>query len=204
MTFSGLAQLKEGKVTYGMVFSSDKPDMELAIGMMEGSKMVLEFMPGKSRSDVSMGVMGTFVTIVDAKAKKALSLMDVMGTKYAVRSELEKSKMAPDEKDYKVEITSETKVIQGYTCTKAIMTADDGTIMTIWFTKDIVVHTGGLQYYKKEMPGFPLAMSMNEDEMVIEITASEILTKVNQNDLSMKIPEGYTEMTEEEFENLGK
>jgi GLPGLI family protein len=210
MTFAGFAQLTQGKINYDMTFSSDNPDMAMAIGMMQGSKMSLAFMPGKSRSDVSMGTMGTMVTIADDKSKKALMLMDMMGMKYAMEMDLGKAEKEAeaDTPDYKVEITKETKDILGYKCTKAIMTpqeadAEGGTI-TMWFTKDINATTTGQNYYNQDMPGFPMSFSIAQGEMLIDMTVTEIDKKVDKNVFKMTIPEGYEVKTEEEMMMMGQ
>ena len=45
-----VAQTK-GQISYSMDFSSDNPDMAMALPMMQGSTMELYFMPGKSKVD---------------------------------------------------------------------------------------------------------------------------------------------------------
>ncbi len=189
-----------------MTFSSDNPDMGMAIGMMEGSKMSIEFAPGKSRSEVTMGTMGLMTTIVDEKSDKSLVLMDMMGMKYAVTGNLKEveKKEAAKKPDYKVEITKDTKTIAGYTCTKAIMTGDNGSIIDVWFTKEIEAFTAGQTYYNSDMPGFPMSFKMNEEDMVIEMTVTEISKKVNKTNFSMTVPEGYEVKTQEEMEMMGK
>lgn len=207
MTFAGFAQLKEGKINYDMTFSSDNPEMAMGIAMMQGSKMSLFFMPGKSRSDVSMGTMGTMVTIADQKTDKGLMLMDMMGMKYAMEMDLDKEEdNASEAPDYKVEITSETKEILGYKCTKAIMTSDDAETgpITMWFTKDIAANTTGQNYFNSEMPGFPMSFQISQSEMTIDMTVTSIEKKVDKKVFSMEIPEGYEVKTEEEMMMMGQ
>ena len=76
-----IAQMTEGTITYDMTFSSDNPDMAMGVSMMQGSKMIMSFMPDKSHSEVSMGTLGAMTTVSDAKQKKSLMLMDMMGRK---------------------------------------------------------------------------------------------------------------------------
>jgi GLPGLI family protein len=206
MAFAGFAQMKEGKITYDMVFSSDNPDMAMAIGMMQGSKMTMEFIPGKTRSEVSMGTMGTMVTIADEKKEKALMLMDMMGMKYAMESDLKESieKTTSDNPDYKVEITNETKEIMGYKCTKAIMTGEDGSTIIAWYTKDITVYTAGQTYYNSDMPGFPMSFTLTQNEMTIEMTVTGLEKKADKSHFSMEVPEGYELKTEEELMMMGQ
>lgn len=203
LTVVSFAQMKQGKITYDMAFSSDNPEMAMGISMMSGSKMSMSFMPGKSRSEVSMGMMGTMTTISDEKSKKILSLTDMMGMKYAMESTLEDAKATEGEQPKpKVEITSETKDIMGYKCTKAIMTTDtpEGSQeMTMWFTKDITAFTGGQQYYNEDMPGFPMQISLSREGMNVDMTVTAIEKKVDKKVFDMKIPEGYPVKTQEEL-----
>jgi GLPGLI family protein len=206
MTCAGLAQVKEGKITYDMTFTSDNPDMAMAIGAMQGSKMILSFAPGKSRSEVSMGTMGTMVTIADEKAKKTLALVDMMGMKYAIQSDADAADKEPEtaEPSYNVEITNETKMIMGYKCTKAIMTSEDAGVITVWFTKEINAYTGGQRYYTSDMPGFPMALSMSQNEMVVDMTAVNVEKKADKALFDMKVPEGYEVKTAEEMQMMGQ
>jgi GLPGLI family protein len=204
MTFAGFAQMKEGKITYDMTFSSDNPDMAMGVAMMQGSKMIMEFMPGKSRSEVSMGTMGTMVTVADEKADKALMLMNMMGMKYAVETKISDAKKEEGEKpNYKVEITNETKEIMGYKCTKAIMTSDEGT-MVMWFTKEITAYTSGQNYYNDQMPGFPMSFTMQQSEMNIDMTVTGLEKKVDKKAFDMSVPEGYEVKTAEELQMMGR
>jgi len=206
LTVAGFAQMKKGTITYDMTFSSDNPDMAMAIGMMQGSKMTLSFMPGKSRSEVTMGTMGTMTTISDEKSKKILMLMDMMGMKYAINSDIEKKEEGnADNPDYKVEITEETKEILGYKCKKAILTnPEDGSVITMWFTNDIVAYTDGHNYYNSDMPGFPMAITMNESEMSIDMTVTGVNKKVNKKVFDMTVPDGYEVKTQEELMMMGQ
>jgi len=198
MSVVSFAQMTEGKISYSMEFSSDNPDMAMGIAMMQGSKMDMHFAPGKSRTEVSMGSLGTMTTISDEKTKKVLSLMNMMGQKTAIESTTDVK--PEDVANYEVEITNETKEIMGYKCTKALMTTEDGTIMTVWFTKDIVATTKGQTYYNSQMPGFPMAFNVNQGGMNIQMTVTGIEKKAPAKSLfETKVPDGYTVQSMEDL-----
>lgn len=201
LSLSAVAQLKKGVVSYDMTFSSDNPEMAMVSTMMAGSKMVMSFMPGKSRADISMGMMGNMSSISDSKKSKSLGLVDMMGMKYATETNLDANTSA-DETTQNVEITSETKDILGYKCTKALIT-NEGGLITIWFTKDIEAYTKGQQYYNSKIPGFPLSMLVSQNDMNIEMIATSVEKTVSKNAFSMKIPEGYELKSEEELKMMG-
>ncbi|ASS50356.1 MAG: hypothetical protein A3D31_12370 [Candidatus Fluviicola riflensis] len=200
-TLVSFAQMKKGAVTYDMNFSSDNPEMGMISSMMAGSKMTMYFTPGKSRTDVSMGMMGTTTTVSDQKAKKSVTWVDMMGTKYATETVLEENPPKPE--DQTVEITTETKEILGYVCTKALITSAEAGVMTVWFTKDIQAFTGGQNYYNSSIPGLPLSISMSTNEINIEMVATKVEKKVSKKLFSTKIPEGYEIKTAEELKEMG-
>ncbi|MES2556490.1 MAG: hypothetical protein V4604_10090 [Bacteroidota bacterium] len=200
-TLVSFAQMKKGAVTYDMNFSSSNPEMAMMSGMMAGSKMTMYFTAGKSRTDVSMGMMGTMITIADQKAKKSLALVDMMGMKYATETVLEDTPAKPE--DQTVEITTETKEILGYVCTKATISSAEAGVTTIWFTKDIQAFTNGQNYYNSSIPGFPLAMTVNTNDITIDMVATKVEKKVNKKLFGMKVPEGYEVKTAEELMEMG-
>lgn len=201
LSLTAVAQLKKGVVSYDMTFSSDKEEMAMVSSMMAGSKFKLSFIPGKSRADISMGMMGTMTTISDSKAKKSLTLSDMMGMKYAVESKLESTDSKPN--DQTIEITTETKTIAGYNCTKANVTTAEGSTMVIWFTKDIVAFTQGQNYMNSKIPGFPMEMTIFQDGLTIEFKATSVETTADKKLFKRTIPEGYEVKSEEEMKSMG-
>lgn len=201
LSLTAVAQLKKGVVSYDMTFSSDKEDMAMISTMMAGSKFKLSFIPGKSRADISMGMLGIVSTISDSKAKKSLTLTEMMGSKYAVESKLESTD--DNSSNQTVEITNETKTIAGYNCTKANVTTAEGNTMVIWFTKDIVAFTQGQNYMNSKVPGFPMEMIMVQDGLTIEFKATSVETKADKKLFKQTIPDGYDIKTEEELKSMG-
>ncbi|MCC6702796.1 MAG: DUF4412 domain-containing protein [Fluviicola sp.] len=201
LSLTAVAQLKKGVVSYDVTFSSDKEEMAMVSTMMAGSKMIMSFMPGKSRTDISMGMLGNVSTISDSKTKKTLTLTEMMGTKNAVESKIESTESKPN--DQTIEITNETKTIAGYNCTKANVTTADGNTLVIWFTKDIVAFTQGQNYMNSKIPGFPMEMTIVQDGLTIEFKATSVETKVDKKLFKQSIPEGYEIKTEEEMKSMG-
>jgi GLPGLI family protein len=204
LTITSFAQLTKGSVTYNMSFISDDPDMAMATAMMSGSKMILSFQPGASRADITMGSFGKISTVVDDKSKAYLMLMDMMGSKTAVKSTVDEMKaQAGEQPTYSVEKTSETKDVLGYKCTKAILRTDDGTELVGWYTPELSVSTSGQNYFNEQMPGFPLEFSTMAQGMTISMVASDISKSVDKSVFAMKIPEGYTEKSMDEMMMMG-
>ncbi|WP_430405858.1 hypothetical protein [Fluviicola sp.] len=194
-----------GQISYSMDFSSDNPDMAMAIPMMQGSTMELYFIPEKSKIDMTMGTFMKMNTVVDVKADKGLMLMEVMGNKSATEmKELSKADQAEKTDQPKVEVTSETKDIVGYKCTKTISRDADGNETIMWIATDLKASLKGHQQFgNSKLAGVPLEFSTVNNGMSIHFVATKFTKKVDKKIFSMAIPEGYTVVSEEDLKNMG-
>jgi len=198
------AQTK-GTITYKMDFSSDNPDMAMALPMMQGSTMEISFVPEKSRASVKMGMIMTMNTITDAKTKKGLLLMEMMGSKNATFIDLSK-----DDKDsqanYTVEKTApEFKNILGFKCKKFVLKDEAGSEFVIWATTDLKIPTKGIEQLSQfSVDGFPLEFTLDSNGMKAYFLATNFDKNVDESIFKMDVPEGYTVLTEEELENMGQ
>lgn len=203
---SANAQLTEGHVQYKIDMSSDNPDMEMAISMMQGSTLDLYFSGDKTRSEMSMGSMMKMVTVTDAKTEDMLMLMSGMMGNMAIKSNLKDLEEEQTEMpEYEVELTNETKTIEGYLCKKALVSDDEGNEMIFWITDEIEISKKGQSYLNDKVPGFPMEFELNQGEMVMSmlVTALDKKLKDAKNLFEMTIPEGYKEMTMEELKAMG-
>lgn len=206
VSFSTNAQLTEGHFTYSIELKSDNPDMQMAIGMMQGSSMDLFVMGPKTRVDMKMGTMMEISTITD-QSDKVLMLMGGMLGKNAIIttiSELEKNKA--DYIEPTLTLIDETKTINGFNCKKALLTDADGNESLFWYTEDIVVSKKGQSYLNTSVPGFPLEYSINVNGMTMSLNIKDIVKKLDKNqkkNFEIKIPEGYKEMRLDQLQGLG-
>lgn len=194
-----------GQISYSMDFSSDNPDMAMAIPMMQGSTMELYFMPEKSKIDMTMGTFMKMNTVVDVKADKGLMLMEVMGNKTATEmKDLSKAEKAEKTDEPKVEVTSETKDIVGYKCTKTISRDAEGNETIMWIATDLKASLKGHQQFgNSKLAGVPLEFSTVNNGMSIHFVATKFNKKVDKKIFSMAVPEGYTVVSEEDLKNMG-
>ena len=126
---TGSAQMTEGHITYSIEASTDNPEMQMAIAMLQGSTMDLYFKEKSTRSEMKMGTMMTITTITNEADGNVLMLMGGMMGNNAVRStmeELEVQKEEAEKPNYEVTLSDETKEIVGYTCKKATLVSEDG------------------------------------------------------------------------------
>jgi GLPGLI family protein len=190
-----------GQISFKMDFSSDNADLAT---MMNGSTMDLFFMPGKAKVEVKMGSMMEMTTVTDSKADKSLMLMSMMGSKMAMESKLSEA-----DKDAvaapKAKITTETKEIIGFKCTKAIVTTEDVKELIVWYTKEIKAGLAGLEQFTNiGVDGVPLEFSTEQSGMNITFVATKFEKKVDEKIFSLTVPEGYTVITPEELEKMGQ
>lgn len=194
-----------GQISYSMDFASDNPDMAMALPMMQGSTMELYFMPDKSKIEMTMGTFMKMNTVADVKANKGLMLMEIMGNKTA--TELTDLSKADKEKteEPKVEVTSETKDIVGYKCTKTIVRDADGNEAIMWIATDLKASLQGQQQFggSSKINGVPLEFSTVNNGMTIHFIATKFTKKVDKKAFAMAIPEGYTKVSEEDLKNMG-
>jgi hypothetical protein len=205
-----MAQLNEGHIKFEMEVSATNPEMEMAVGMMQGSTMNLFFSDQDLHSELSMGAMMTISTIVLGKSGDVMILMDGMMGKKAIPTTLEDVLKNTESKEISpmdLELLDETKEIAGYLCKKAVLTNEDGDEMVTWYTEEIKVNTQGQSYHNAEIPGFPLQFTQGANGLIMTITAIEIeegISKKEKKELfSSKVPDGYTEMTPEDLNKMG-
>lgn len=203
-TISQFSAQTKGKLTYTMDFSSDNPEMAMAVGMMEGSSLELSFIPEKTRASVQMGAFVKLNTITDSKAQKSLVLMDAMGSKTATFIDLKK--VAEKKTVFSsIKPTAETKTIAGLKCTKTLLKDEYGVDYTVWSTKDIKVSTKGIEQLNQfPVDGVPVEFTLNSNEMNIHFLTTKFEKVVDENQFGMDIPEGYKEISQEELEAMGQ
>lgn len=202
------AQLTSGHVAYDIEMSSDDPDMAMAVMMFSGSKMNLYFADDKARAELDMGAMLSMTTVVDSKTEEVLILFGGMMGEKAILTNSEE--IASDEEEVEeptIKLTKEKKVILGYNCKKAIITDADGNEMDYWYTEDIQTVSTDNKSATAKLPGLALEYSVDRDGMLMSFTATQVETSLDtatENEkLSLVIPDGYEEMTYEEFSSFG-
>lgn len=205
---SVVAQTTEGHVSYTITSSTNNPDMQMVIGMMDGSKMDIYFTPEATRTDVKMGLMMSVISITDLKTKEVVSLMDGMGSKFATKNTIPNMVENADTSKVEITYTEETKTILDLPCKKAIVKSEEGIETYFWFTESIKINVEGQNYFNSRVPGFPMEFEINNNGLTMKFTAASIekeLAKKSKSTLfDMTIPEGYEVKTTEELMQMGR
>lgn len=202
------AQLTSGHVAYDIEMSSDDPDMAMAVMMFSGSKMNLYFAEDKARAELDMGSMLSMTTVVDSKTDEVLILFGGMMGERAILTNSEEMEADQEEvEEPTIKLTNEKKEILGYTCKKAVIIDEDGNEMDYWYTEEIQTVATDNKAATAKLPGMALEYSMDRDGMLMSFTATKVEKSLNANTilekLTLEIPDGYEEMTYEEFTQLG-
>jgi GLPGLI family protein len=205
--FTLTAQQTEGHISYKIDVSTDNPDMQMAIGMMQGSTMDIYFKEKNTRAEMKMGSMMSVTTISNEDSGDILMLMSGMVGQNAIRTSMkEMEEKKSEQPKYDVTLVNETKEISGYTCKKAILTDEEGNESIFWYTEDIVVSKKGQSYLNEQVPGFPMQYDLNNGGLKMTMTVVTFDKKLDKKSSSlfeMKIPEGYKEMTMEDLQKMG-
>ena len=192
------AQTKTGAVTYEMTM----PDNEEMAAM--GTNTIKISFDEKS-SATQMDMMGGMISVktisVDKNnPKDTRMLMDMMGKKYEVTGESEgfgNSDVASLKDAESVTYDKKaTKEILGYTCYKALVTINGGTVNTFYITEAIAVQS--LPTDKLKLAGFPLEVEVNSENGKVLLVATAV-DKVPSASC-FTVPEGYKKVTQEELQ----
>ena len=206
-TFASIGQITEGKVIYEIDVTTDDPEMEMALSMMQGSTMAITFKDDNTRTEMNMGSMMSITTITKSDSDGALMLMSGMIGKKAVKTSLSELESAKDETpEFDLTLLDDTKEIEGYTCNKAILTTEDGIEAVFWYTKEIDVSKKGQSYLNEQVPGFPMEFEINQGPMKMAMLVTSFekgLGKKTKGLFDMEIPEGYDEITMEDLKTMG-
>jgi GLPGLI family protein len=194
-----LAQKKVSELTlvYDTEITTGSKDPKLA-DAFDGATTTIFIKGNESRSEM-VSALFTSTTIHDAKTGTAVVLREVSGQKLLIRL------TADDWKDKNKRYegitfrdTTGSKVIAGYNTTKAIATLPDGSTFIVYYTKDIIPENREYEYQFRSLAGLPLEYEMNQGNLKIKYTVSQInLNPVPAS--KFDIPKsGYREMTYQE------
>tara|TARA_R110002111_G_scaffold69047_1_gene111789 strand:+ start:77 stop:745 length:669 start_codon:yes stop_codon:yes gene_type:complete len=196
----------EATIEYKIEMSTDNPEVEAQLAMMEGSTMKMYMKDGNVRNETSMGAIIKTTNITNVDSKESLMLLDGMMGKYAAKMKMddlgEDAAEATEELD--IELVDETKEIAGYTCKKAIIYDAAGNENIFWYTEEIEAPKNGGKYMKEGIPGLALEFSVINPQFAMTFTATEFSKKVKnpKEKFDMSIPEGFTEKSMDDLQQM--
>lgn len=189
------AQDFEGTITYQMVYENLSPQIKPMAGMLPKSSTVnVKGELSKTTTPNAMG--GEINVIINSATGETLTLMDLVGQKYATKMTPENIK---DEDKPEIEYTEETKEILGYMCKKAIAIDKKGNEIEVYYTEEIDVKVSSSV---DGIKGFPMQVIINQNMFTMTQTVTDI-KKGKVKKIKMDVPSDFTLKTIEELQKMG-
>ncbi len=190
-----IAQDFEGTITYKMVYENLSPQIKPMAGMLPKSSTVnVKGELSKTTTPNAMG--GEINVIINSATGETLTLMDLVGQKYATKMTPEDIK---DEDKPEIEYTEETKEILGYMCKKAIAIDKKGNEIEVYYTEEIDVKVSSSV---DGIKGFPMQVIINQNMFTMTQTVTDI-KKGKVKKIKMDVPSDFTLKTIEELQKMG-
>ncbi len=151
-----------------------------------------------SRAEVSSNLFSS-VTIYDSKTGTGVLLKEVNGQKLLIRMN-EENWSQKNRRFLNLNFikTNESKVIAGYSCTRATASTSDGFDVTVFFTRELIPENKSYDASFKNLDGLPLEYELKKGPLHIKYS----LASINLNPVpasKFDIPtSGYRELTYEE------
>lgn len=197
-TMEAQKSLKEGHIEYE-VTKIDSESMEAQ--MMKGTLINFYFNEKNTKMNVQMmGGMVTMDILTETATETSTMLMNMMGRKVQVKQPEEEKAEEADASKFDITYDkSDTKEIAGQKCIKATL-VDKSTeeSMTIYVTKSLSTKAKLVDKMFPGLEGIPMEIIISAQGMGATITALNLKKSVDVS--SFEIPEGYEEMTPEQFQ----
>ncbi len=196
-------KLFSGTIEYEITYPGADLDPATAASLPTSLSMTVS--GKKSRVDMSQGMMN-IIKINNAETMSSISLLDIVGQKYCIKTNKEEIEKAIAElPEAKVTLTEETKDIAGKKATKAVIifTEEDGTETTeeIYFCPEIGGDGFNFDTPYRNINGGLLEYKMVSGDITMLFTAKEIKSKKIKDTVFM-IPSDYQEVTPEELQSI--
>ena len=159
--------------------------------------MTIHIKGNKSRLEQGQ-MMGKNVVVSDMDQKNGFMEMDVQGQKLRMEISTEEFNQGAEQTP-NIEYLAETMTIAGYSCKKAIMKDESGQIaMTVFYTEKI---SNQAQKEFVGLKGFPLKYEMSQQNMKMEMTASEVTKESVPDDIFNK-SDGYQDISQTDLQKM--
>lgn len=194
------AQDFEGKVVYDIKLPATlDPQMK----MMMPKEAVGYFKDGKVRMETQAAMGMTTTSIANSKSGESVVLMNVMGSKYAIKGSGDDKEEKEMMERTEVKLSDSTKTVAGYTCKKALVTfttkeTNEKVNMNLWYTQDIKASNKHISGPMGKIDGFILEYSFSQQGIDMLFSASAV-TKQPVEESLFTVPADYKFMTQEEL-----
>ncbi|NNF02217.1 MAG: hypothetical protein HKN22_05995 [Bacteroidia bacterium] len=184
------SQIVEGVITYDITVVEISNEKELTAGQ----KPTLEYTFRDNLSKIVSDHPTQGFTVYSNEEENII-LLESMGQKNAyIANSIEYDQFFGKDMnaDIRVDKTKE-RVILGYPCSYYSVNFEDGSVMNIYYTTEIIPHTKSFPFNIKESRGFPLYIEITKNNIITTYTASEIneIPEEGGEFFRFSIPEDY-------------
>ena len=165
--------IAEGTLLYNISIQTGSTEPKMA-DMLDGATTTIYIKGNQSRSELISG-LGSEVTIYDSRKGTGVILKDYSGQKLMItltRDDWDKKNNKYEGITF--ENTSETLVIAGYTCKKAIAKLKDGSSFVVYYTTELEAADKDYDSEFKNLHGLALQYEWQSGKMRFKYTLSKI------------------------------
>lgn len=169
----GQKKVSEATIYYDIIINTNNATPQAA-DMLDGATSVIYLKGQSSRADM-ISSLGRQSTIYDGRSGSATILKEYGDQKYMIN--LTPSNWKNYNKKYdgvSYTLQNDYKTIAGYNCQKAVGKTGDGTVFTVYFTKDLVPENDEFQYINKNLPGLAMQYEAEQGKAKVTYVVSQI------------------------------
>ncbi len=198
----GQKRISEGTISYDIVVNTGNKNPSIA-GMFDGATSIVYLKGYMSRFE-KVSSLGVESTIVDGKTGNVNVLKEYGEQKYMITMTPENWKEANKKYNNLVfTYTEEYKVIAGYKCQKAIGKMADGTVINVFFTKELIAENRDFEYAYKSLPGLAMQYETTIGTLKVTYTVSKVSFNIVPASKFELPKSGFRIMTYEESTGAG-
>lgn len=162
--------ISEGTLSYDISIQNGAEKNQV----LNNASFVIYLKGALSRTDM-VSNLGSEKTIYDAKAGTAVILKEYSGQKLMItltkENWTEKNKNA---QGVNFVDQNEKKQILNYQCSKAVAKLNDGAVLTVFYTKELIAQNKDYEPLFKNLGGLPLQYEVQSDKLKFIYTVSKI------------------------------
>jgi GLPGLI family protein len=203
VTLFAQKRITEGVISYDIVVSTGETNPSMA-DMFDGATSIVYLKGYHSRFE-RVSSLGVESTIIDSKTGKIAVLKEYGEQKYMITMTPDNWKDANKKyKDISFTYVEEYKDIAGYKCQKAIGKMSDGTIINVFFAKDLITDNRDFEYAYKSLPGLAMQYETTIGSLKVTYTVSKVSFNIVPASKFELPKSGFRVMTYEESKGINK
>jgi hypothetical protein len=201
LVFAGFAQF-EGTIVYGISLPDVSGENASLMAAMMPSEATLLVGKNKTRVEMKMGMGMQNVTIADKKSKEVVTLMDMMGNKFAMTITEEDVKKNKEKSTFKLKSLDkgDNTTIAGFPCKHALYEDESGSQFDVYYTDKFgqESYSASTENPFKEVKGLMLKYTVAAKGMKMTMTAKTV-SEGKIDDSKFVVPSDYKKVTQEDL-----